>query len=523
MTSLIRRLGRRVKRTLFPPTQITPTDSFAQTPWDHPYLTSDNLRRFRSYSGAIWDFAGEYRKRRPEPLDLGFSVNLAQTAYKWACLSQEYGAKATLYLHPHDHNAQSMPEWEEYDGDFPNVYDGDDFLAAHGNINLRCPCMRIPLDREPFNAASAVAGTWDRRVLHRALGQPPRDVRWEAFVVHSDYAPYFPLAQALARHDAIVAPSIPIPAYLSGAPYLAQSVGGDLQFDCGRADHYGLIMTLAFSAARFITHTNPHTVGFFRRLGFTNGLYLPYVMDDDRYCPGPGRARKEWVAQHGEGVYVLSAARIDNAVKGNGDDLLGALVRAAKERPALRYVFLQWGKNAEEFKGKVNATGAASHFIFLKPVGKTRLIDYLRSCDAVLDQFLYGAYGATGLEAAGAGKPILMRLDEQQLGPLYQGDIAPMVNLPNADALARALVRLVDEPDWHQGRGQELRAWMVRNHGAKRMMPILLSLARLAADRVRLPAEIAQMNPLTDPLGQDERVYHAKCERPRPDLVKKSR
>jgi glycosyltransferase involved in cell wall biosynthesis len=523
MFTLLHRLGRRVKRSLRPRPGVIPADAIDDVPWDHPYLTRENLQRFRDYCGQAWEFARAHHLRRAEPLDVAFCVNIAQTAYKWATLAQAHGANATLYPHPLDHNALSQPEWEDFDGEFPDVHDGPTFLGQiPASQKLRANCVRVPLGGDDLFEAIDQFAAGDRRPLFKVLGAGPRDLRLEPFLVHDGTYPLFPLAQALARHEAVLVPGSPVTAYLSGRPYLAQSIGGDLQFEAGKADEYGQLVGLAFSGARFITFTNPHIIGFCRRFGYTNGLYMPYTMDDDRYCPGVGRARAEWVAEHGEGVYVLSSARIDNAVKGNGDDLLEALVQAARACPTLRYVFLQWGHSAQAFMDKVRATGVGNQFVFRKPVGKERLIDYLRSCDAVLDQFVYGYYGATGLEAAAVGKPILMRIREDHYGPLYLGDIAPVINLPNATALTGALVRLVAEPDWHRRRGEELRAWLVRNHGAQRMMPILLGVLRLAADRIPLPPDIEALNPLTDPESAVERKYRLNCLRPRPDLVVKA-
>lgn len=523
MFTLLQRIGRKVKRTLVAPAGAIPADSIDDRPWDHPYLTVENLTRLRDYCGQVWDFARARLASRGEPLDLAFCVNIAQTAYKWATLAQQHGAKATLYPHPLDHNALSQPEWEDFDGEFPDVHDGPTFLnQLPPTQKLRADCVRVPLGGSDLRDALAAFAAGDRQPLYQVHGAGPRDLRLEPFLVHDGTYPLFPLAQALARHQAVLVPGSPVTAYLSGRPYLAQSIGGDLQFEAGKADEYGQLVGLAFSGARFITFTNPHIIGFCRRFGYTHGLYMPYTMDDDRYCPGPGQARAGWVAEHGEGVYVLSSARIDNAVKGNGDLLLEALVKAARQCPTLRYVFLQWGHSAQEFMDKVRASGVGHQFVFRKPVGKERLIDYLQSCDAVLDQFVYGYYGATGLEAAAVGKPILMRIREHHYGPLYRGDIAPVVNLPDAAALTGALVRLVAEPEWHRKRGEELRAWLVRNHGAGRMMPILLGMLGIAADRVPLPPDLEAMNPLTDTESAGERAYRLKCLRPRPDLAAKA-
>jgi glycosyltransferase involved in cell wall biosynthesis len=523
MFTLLRRIGRRVKRTLAPPPGTVPADCIDDFPWDHPFLTGENLTRFRDYCGQVWEFARAHHSRRAEPLDLAFCVNIAQTAYKWATLARRHGAKSTLYPHPLDRNALSQPEWEDFDGEFPDVHDGDGFLKqVPAGQTLRADCVRVPLGGDELFEAVGRFAAGDRRALYRVHGTGPRELRLEPFLIHDGTYPLFPLAQALARHQAVLVPGSPVTAYLSGRPYVAQSIGGDLQFEAGKANEYGQLVGLAMSGARFITCTNPHVIGLIRLHGYPHGLYMPYTMDDDRYCPGAGTARAGWVAEHGEGVYVLSSARIDNAVKGNGDALLEALVKAARQCPTLRYLFLQWGHSAEEFMAKVRATGVAHQFVFRKPVGKERLIDYLRSCDAVLDQFVYGGYGATGLEAAAVGKPILMRIREDLYGPLYRGDIAPVINLPDAAALEGALVRLVAEPEWHKKRGEELRAWLVRNHGAGRMMPILLGVLAVAADRIPIPADLAAMNPLADPESAAERAYRRKCLRPRPDLAAKA-
>jgi hypothetical protein len=114
-----------------------------------------------------------------------------------------------------------------------------------------------------------------------------------------------------------------------------------------------------------------------------------------------------------------------------------------------------------------------------------------------------------------------MRIREKQYGPLYDGDVAPVVNLPDAGGLERALVRLADEPDWHRERGRQTRDWLVRNHGTQRVIPIHLAILRMAADHVPLPAELVRSNPLIDPEPDAERAFREKCLRPRPDAGKK--
>jgi glycosyltransferase involved in cell wall biosynthesis len=150
--------------------------------------------------------------------------------------------------------------------------------------------------------------------------------------------------------------------------------------------------------------------------------------------------------------------------------------------------------------------------VLLEPVGKKRLIDYYRSCDVVLDHFVYGYYGATALEAAAIGKPVVMKLRADHYAPLYRGDVAPVEQAGTPEEVQTALLGLVDSADRRAERGREMRNWLVRNHGEQKTAPVMLALLQLAADKVRLPRGLD--NPLTDPLSADERAYHERCRQP---------
>jgi hypothetical protein len=122
-----------------------------------------------------------------------------------------------------------------------------------------------------------------------------------------------------------------------------------------------------------------------------------------------------------------------------------------------------------------------------------------------------GYYGATGLEAASIGRPVVMMIRDEQYGALYDGDVAPVENCRDAAAIREALLRLIDRPDYRLEKGRLMREWLVRNHGEDRTMPLLLALLRFTADRVPLPKDL--ITPLLDPLHPDEIEHHARCVR----------
>jgi glycosyltransferase involved in cell wall biosynthesis len=437
-------------------------------------------------------------------------VNMAQNMYKWGCIAKRNGANASLFLHPLDSTAISSPEWEEFESEYKDIFDKEGFLKNNPAVKTEIPCHTPLMDgSELLNAYNSFAGGKRKPLLHLMSNYP--GMRHEVFFDYDGFYPYFRWAQELSSFDVIYAASSPFGAYASGRPYCVFSVGGDLQNDCGRADSLGRAMSISFNSARFLFASNPHTLGHCRRLGFSNAVYLPYPMDDGKYCPGDGIARKEWDRKYGKGVYILTTSRLDKNVKGYSDDYWELLKKAAKEIPELRLIFLDWGHGSEEFRKKIELSGMQKNFIMLSPVGKKKLIDYYRSCDIVIDHFVYGYYGATALEAASIGKPVIMKLRSMHYSPLYDGDIMPALNVSSPDEVYKALTTLATSENLRTKKGKEMRQWLVNTHGEKKTAPLMLAMLRVAADQTRLPGDL--INPLLDDESAEEKAYHASCLR----------
>ncbi len=507
----LRRIPLNETRLLYTP---SPFDSIDDMPWNHPYLSIRNITRFRDYSNAANSFAHEYMGTdlRQHLFSCAFVINMAQNMYKWAKLAQKYGVRCELFLNPHDETALSDPRWEEFDGEFSDLPDAKGFRKVYRGSIPAVPCHVVPMDGEGMWDNLNQFSSGNRKPLLRQLASSP-GMRHEPLMAYQGVYPYFALAQRLSKFDVIYSASNSIAAYTSGKPYCYFAVGGDFQWDCGRSDSYGEIMSLAVNAARFLMISNPHALGHSRRLGFRNGVYLPYPMDSQRYSPGQGTFRQEWKNRFGGRVHILTTSRLDSKVKGFGDDFFQMIMEAARQRPEVRFIFIAWGTGAAEFKKKITENCMDRQLIVLMPVGKARLIEYYRSCDIVLDQLVYGYLGATALEAASVGKPVIMKLRTEQYEPLYGGDLPPVTNVQTPHELKSALLSLIDHPERRIERGQGMRSWLVRNHGEEVTIPRLLALLRLTADGVALPAEIAAMNPLLDDETAEELDYHRSCLR----------
>lgn len=486
--------------------------SIDNIPWEHPFMSYQNISDFRAYSKEVLKFANEYATQNNNCIfNAAFYVNMAQNMYKWATLASKYGITSELILHPQDGSALSLPQWEEFDGDFSELQNGKKFLDENKNIPIK-----IPLKKALMNDCGLLANYINfNNGLENNFLELIRDnstIKYETLLKYDGHYPYFELATILAQYDVIYATSTPFAAYASGKPYCVVSVGGDLQCDCGRNDDYGTAMRVAFNCAKFLFISNPHSLGHSRRLGLTNGVYLPYPMDTSKYCPGESQNRSLWEEKHGKGFYVLMTSRIDKDVKGQDDFFWKGLLDLVKINNQIKFIFLSWGNSTQEYIDKIKASEFRDNFIFLSPVGKLKLIDYYRSCDVVLDQMVYGYYGATALEAAAVGKPIIMKLRVEQYEALQDGDIFPVMNVNNQIEMCKAILELSYDKAKCKELGNKCREWVVRVHGEETTVPLMINLLRLAKDSVKLPKEIEDLNPLKYPLTQEEILYHKNCE-----------
>lgn len=410
--------------------------------------------------------------------------------------------------HPFSH-----PAWEFFEGD---VGEWNQLSESHRlsiyTSRTNVPWKNIPLESQSFLESVTQFDHRDSYGYSRSdffgllAGAPT--LRYETLRRFPEMLSYFNLAVEISRHKVCYAASNPFAAYASGIPYCAFSVGGDLQSDCGLSNNHGTQMALAFAAARFLMISNPHTLGHSRRLGFINGLYLPYPMDTNRYSPGHGQSRAEWVARAGDGLFVLVTSRIDAAVKGFDESLISELLQLLRSEPRLRLVFTDWGNDAELLRREIVAAEISTRVLLLPAVGKERLIDYYRSCDLVLDQLVYGYYGASALEAASVGKPVVMFLRRDQYNPLYKRDSAPVLNVMPTGVVPM-LAEVANKPEALIGIGESMRAWVVKHHGESTTGPLLLALLHLAASGRPLPSDLC--NPLKAPITEEEEQYHNSC------------
>ncbi|WP_076858900.1 glycosyltransferase [Bradyrhizobium mercantei] len=482
--------------------------SFDRTPWRHPWMTADNIRHFAAYSKlqlAQLEERLQAHKRKTRlrrwlrqfPLKLkqrenryAFAGNMANVNYLRAAPLRRRNLEVDLVLHPHDDSIFAQPAWEDFDGEITEL--GENPAARLFQARLPDWVHRYQTDTN-----------WEPILLdaERATVTPEQLLLWP------EYMYYLPTAAALSHYDALLVSQSPYLGFFSGRPYLFGQTGGDIWLEASRNDSLGILTRKSIASSYAALVSNPITLPHARRYGLHNLLYVPWPLDEDVYSPGDSAdIRSEWRDRVGGDFFVLTSMRMDRYWKG-AQHALDGFVRFASQAPQARLLVLGWGDDLEAARNQVKQLGLLDRVLFLPTVGKKRLVRYLRAADVVIEQFVLGYYGASGLEAMACGKPTIMRIEREQYDALIDVGAPPTLDAQNGQEVERHLSALYGDRALCRRIGEQTRDWFIRAQSSQRWSKVYRLL--LEAMVAGLPLSFSD-SPLCEPLSKEELEYHAE-------------
>lgn len=445
--------------------------SFDRHPWQHPWLQPENIRRFREFSdGWISRVLRNVEAELDRPgRRYAFVGNMANNLYSRAKAMAGRPVQIDIFPHPQDRYLMSHPSWEEFDGVALESVDSIDKALEDGLALPEVPNVRHP-------------GALTHSIVEE---QTPEGMRVLDVRRYQGFFMYLPTLQALREYEAVLAVQFPYMAMLSGKPYVVTQMGGEIWYDASRNDVYGHVQREAYIRAGAFVVSNPWSLAFGRRYGLRNLVYVPFLVDENRYSPGPGMLRSEWQVATGGDFLVLMSSRQDYRFKGS-DTAIRGFARFAAGAPGARLVITAWGADRDKAMQMFRELGIADRVHVVPIAGKRRLVDYLRSCDCVLDQLTLGYYGASALEAFACGRPVVMNLNQAQYDALIPEGCAPVCQAATEEEVAAQLERLHADPTWAAAAGDGLRRWFLQTHGNRRWGRVMDAIL-LASSMGRLP------------------------------------
>lgn len=461
--------------------------SFDRTPWEHPWMTAGNIRRFSEYSRLEIERLSNLVEAAPSHGErFAFVGNMANVNYTRAAPLRRRGIDIDVVLHPSDDFVFSLPGWEEFDGDIGELGEMPSAMLAN---------------REPsWVLRHALDDNWIRNIDRYDVATPEQILMWPEFM------PLLPTLDALSKYSALLVSQFPYLGLLSGRPYLFGQIGGEIWFEAARNDAIGLITRRGIETAYAVLVSNPITLAHARRYGLRNLLYVPWSLDEEIYKPAAAEpTRSAWQRSIGGDFFVLTSMRIDNEWKG-ANHALDGFAKFSVSHPSARLIVVGWGEDLEAAKAELERRNIADRVLAVPVAGKGKLRKYLQAADVVIEQFVLGYYGGSGLEAMACGTPVIMRLERAQYDALMESGAPPTLDAQDADEVEQNLHRLYTDKPFAASVGKQTRDWFIRAQSSARWANTYNVLLRAMA--LGIPLSTAN-SPLLEPLSKAESDYHS--------------
>ncbi len=240
----------------------------------------------------------------------------------------------------------------------------------------------------------------------------------------------------------------------------------------------GRMLNLAYRSADACIITNPDVVTSARRLGLRDYRFIPHPIDELKYSPPDGGTetpiRRELREASSAELLFLCPTRHEwsNAFDSKRSDrVIRAFARylADPNHPRAALVLCRWGRDVRASEQLIADLGIASSVMWKPPMHKTRLRDYYRSCDVVLDQFheSVGTFGTVTAEGLSCALPVVMYFNPK-VHEWCLPEMPPIQSALTEEEIASRLSELALDPARRRAIGDASRAWIIKWHGWER-------------------------------------------------------
>jgi len=398
-------------------------------------------------------------------LRVGIFGGLSNFGYSLGKILRKRGLDVELIQDPHENFAFSQPLWDDCE------------------IVLDAEALRDSATNQQFWAKKAVEVGWKRpewvrHVNARGRGvtvrRPGLALRTVLRAGISAGAARFALESLhlvgpLSEFDFLVLLGIgPVFGSLAGVPYVAIPCGADITWLPFQSGLLAQMQRNAYAGANRILIGDWRFADSLARLNLSDHwTYFPFPIYPEGYAD---RGTVENVVPRlwpsltvDRFVFFIPSAQ-EFRVKGT-DKALRAFLRLSRERDDVVLVTPSWGTDSSRAKDMVMGAKAEGRVVFFPyVVSRPLLRAFYRASNVVVDEFVFGSYGLSTLEAMACERAVISFYDANAYRP-YLKELPPTLLAYTEQEIYDKMRWAVENPDALATVARESHEWVVHTHG----------------------------------------------------------
>jgi len=277
----------------------------------------------------------------------------------------------------------------------------------------------------------------------------------------------------------------------SGVPYFIFPHGGDIRTAAGYHlpktynplkfyEHYKSLikpLRIAYKNAQFVASHDPTGVGGSigdvrtRLPGIKFERFsIPMKMESRWQCVQRKHLLKKIMISlnitipDAENILFVPS-RIDFFWK--GQDKFFRALNTITDKKVFHTIVSGWGSDFQQMKKMYNSDSIT----FLQcAVSKPILRDCFKACDLVVDQFTFGTFGTSALEAMSCGTPVMMWIDRDMFKKQHFS-IPPVINVQSESEIRQALQDIIQGSIDLEMQGTRIQTWFNENFSYDHAIP----------------------------------------------------
>ena len=262
---------------------------------------------------------------------------------------------------------------------------------------------------------------------------------------------------------------LPIFAYVSQKPFIAQTQGSDLRELAFSNSIKGRLLRRAYKKAKAVLFFQADYLPKLPKLKIQNAIFLPPSWNSDFYSPTK-------IENHNlnSNLIIFSPATLDWRLKGS-DLFLRGFATFCAENSDVKLILIDRGIDSKITHELIDKLGISDKIQFIPgPINSHDLLYYYNLADVVIDQFILKSMGSIAWEAMCCEKPLITSLDLDSHEKLYD-ELPPILNASSSHEVSQNL-EILKNRKMRLDLGKKGRIWFLKYHNKEKYYKTLSEL-----------------------------------------------